>query len=61
MVFYSENKTDQDKIIIICRQNDISMIAIFGSTARGEANESSDTDLLVLKNQVVKILQDLGA
>lgn len=41
------NKTDQDKIINICRQNDISMIGIFGSTARGEATESSDIDLIV--------------
>lgn len=43
----SMNKSDQDKIINICRQNDISMIGIFGSTARGEAAESSDIDLIV--------------
>jgi predicted nucleotidyltransferase len=43
------NKTDQDKIIRICRQNDISMIAIFGSTVRGQANETSDIDLLSMK------------
>ncbi len=41
------NKSDLDKIINICRQNDISMIGIFGSTARGEATESSDIDLVV--------------
>ncbi len=43
------NKSDQDKIINICRQNDISlsMIGIFGSTAKGEAAESSDIDLIV--------------
>ena len=41
------NQSDQDKIINICRQNDISMIGIFGSTARGEATESSDIDLVV--------------
>jgi predicted nucleotidyltransferase len=36
-----------DKIINICRKNDVSMIGIFGSTVRGEATESSDIDLLV--------------
>jgi predicted nucleotidyltransferase len=41
------NKSDQDKIVDICRQNDISMVGIFGSTARGEATESSDIDLIV--------------
>lgn len=41
------NKSDQDKIITICRQNGISMIGIFGSTARGEATDSSDIDLIV--------------
>jgi len=41
------NKSDQEKIINICRKNDVSMIGVFGSTARGEAAESSDLDLLV--------------
>jgi predicted nucleotidyltransferase len=41
------NKSKQDKIINICRKNDVSMIGVFGSTARGEATESSDIDLLV--------------
>jgi predicted nucleotidyltransferase len=41
------NKSDMDKIINICRKNDVSMIGIFGSTVRGEATESSDIDLLV--------------
>ena len=41
------NESDQDKIINICRKNDVSMIGIFGSTARGEGTESSDIDILV--------------
>ena len=41
------NKSDEDKIINICRKNDVSMIGIFGSTARGEATASSDIDLLI--------------
>ncbi|MFO7559075.1 MAG: nucleotidyltransferase domain-containing protein [Desulfobacterales bacterium] len=41
------NKSDEDKIIDICRKSDVSMIGIFGSTARGEATASSDIDLLI--------------
>lgn len=38
---------DTDRLIDICRQNDVAMIGIFGSQARGEANDQSDIDLLV--------------
>lgn len=38
---------DVDRLISICRQNDVSMIGVFGSVARGEATEKSDIDLLV--------------
>ena len=41
------NTADRDKVIDICRKNDIYMVALFGSTARGEATESSDIDLFV--------------
>jgi uncharacterized protein len=34
-------------IIKMCRDNDVSMVGIFGSTARGKASASSDIDLLV--------------
>jgi len=34
-------------MIDICRQNDVSMIGIFGSLARGEAQKKSDIDLIV--------------
>jgi len=50
------NKSDQDKIINICRQNDISMVGIFGSTARGEATESSDIDLIVKLSKPMSLL-----
>ena len=36
-----------EKLIEICRQNDISKVSLFGSMARGEANERSDIDLIV--------------
>jgi predicted nucleotidyltransferase len=44
-VYLSE--TDKQTIIEICKRNDISYCAVFGSFARGEATENSDIDLLV--------------
>ena len=38
---------DTRKLIEICRQNDVSMVGVFGSVARGEATAHSDVDLLV--------------
>ena len=39
--------SEKEKIIEICKRNDISYCALFGSFARGEATEKSDIDLLV--------------
>jgi len=38
---------DTNKLIEICRQNDVAKIGVFGSMARGEFNDESDVDLLV--------------
>ncbi len=38
---------DTAKLIEICRRNDVAMVGVFGSTARGEASAESDIDLLV--------------
>ncbi len=38
---------DLSRMIEICGQNDVSMVGIFGSMARGEAKKKSDIDLLV--------------
>ena len=38
---------DIKKLIEICSQNDVAKVGVFGSMARGEANEQSDIDLLV--------------
>jgi hypothetical protein len=38
---------DTNKLIELCRQNDVSKIGVFGSMARGEATEQSDIDLIV--------------
>ena len=40
-------QAEKEKIIEICKRNDISYCALFGSFARGEATEKSDIDLLV--------------
>ncbi len=38
---------EKEKIIEICKRNDISYCAVFGSFARGDASDKSDVDLLV--------------
>ena len=38
---------DTQKLIEICRENDVTMVGVFGSVARNEAGEQSDLDLLV--------------
>lgn len=35
------------KLIDVCRQNDVAMVGVFGSMARGEAKKKSDIDLIV--------------
>jgi hypothetical protein len=50
------NKFERETIINICRKNDVSMIGIFGSTARGEASESSDIDILIKLNKHKSLL-----
>jgi predicted nucleotidyltransferase len=38
---------DTSALIDVCRENDVAKLEVFGSTARGEANDDSDIDLLV--------------
>ncbi len=38
---------DTRKLIDVCRQNDVVKVGVFGSVARGEADEQSDIDLIV--------------
>jgi predicted nucleotidyltransferase len=38
---------DTSALINICRENDVAKLELFGSTARGEADDDSDIDLLV--------------
>jgi predicted nucleotidyltransferase len=44
-MFLSES--DKQTITEICKRNDVSFCALFGSFARGEATAESDIDLLV--------------
>ncbi len=39
--------TEREKIVEICKRNDIEFCGLFGSFARGEATNESDIDLLV--------------
>ncbi len=38
---------DAKRLVELCRQNDVAMVGLFGSMARGEATPESDIDLLV--------------
>ena len=38
---------DTNELMQICRENGVAKLEVFGSTARGDANEDSDVDLLV--------------
>ena len=38
---------DPNPLIELCRTNDVAKLGVFGSMARGEANDQSDIDLMV--------------
>lgn len=48
---------DVNKLIKFCRQNDVVQIGIFGSVARGEADEQSDVDLVVKFSKRISLLK----
>ena len=47
---------DTGKLIEICRKNNVAMLGVFGSVARGEATEQSDIDLLVRFSKRISLL-----
>jgi predicted nucleotidyltransferase len=47
---------DTNKLIEICRKNDIAKVGVFGSMAREEATEQSDIDLLVYLSKPKSLL-----
>jgi predicted nucleotidyltransferase len=38
---------DTNKLIELCRENDVAKLGVFGSMARGESDDQSDIDLIV--------------
>jgi predicted nucleotidyltransferase len=38
---------DTKQLVDICMENDVSMIGVFGSMAKGESSKESDIDLIV--------------
>ena len=52
--------TEKEKIVEICRRNDISFCALFGSFARGEATKESDIDLLIRFAKPKSLLGHIG-
>ena len=48
---------DVDTLIELCRQSGVVRILLFGSMARGEADEESDIDLLVEFSKPISLLR----
>jgi len=48
---------DVNKLVELCRQNDVRQIGVFGSVARGEADEQSDIDLVVSFSKRISLLK----
>jgi len=48
---------DVNRLVELCRQNDVRQVSIFGSVARGEADEQSDIDLLVSFSKRISLLK----
>ena len=48
---------DVNKLIELCQQNDVRQIGVFGSVARGEADEQSDIDLVVSFSRRISLLK----
>ncbi|HDQ71034.1 MAG TPA: hypothetical protein ENN19_02930 [Chloroflexi bacterium] len=53
----SELPFDVHKLVELCRQNDVKQISVFGSVARGEADEQSDIDLVVSFSKRISLLR----
>jgi len=52
-----ELQFDIKKLIELCRQSGVVQIAIFGSMARGEANQQSDIDLVAKFSKPISLLR----
>lgn len=48
---------DLNKLIELCRENGVVEVGVFGSIARGEADEESDVDLVVKFSKPISLLK----
>ncbi|HEY5615925.1 MAG TPA: nucleotidyltransferase family protein [Bacteroidota bacterium] len=46
-----------DQVVALCKKYHVSVLSLFGSTARGEAKRNSDIDLLVSFSEPTTLLQ----
>ncbi len=51
---------ETDALIQVCRENDATMVGLFGSAARGEATAGSDIDLVVRFSKPKSLLELVG-
>ena len=51
------SKSDQSTLIEFCRENEITMVGLFGSCSRNEESENSDIDLLVRFSRPISLLK----
>ncbi len=53
-------KQVKSRLSILCRENNIAMLGVFGSVARGEDGPTSDIDLLVRLAKPVGFVEFIG-
>lgn len=60
MVSFNDIKSQKDKISELAEKRGVRNIRVFGSYARGNANENSDLDLLVSMDEDRSLLDRIG-
>jgi predicted nucleotidyltransferase len=60
MVSFNDIKSQRDKITELAEKRGVRNIRVFGSYARGDADENSDLDLLVTMDEDRSLLDRIG-
>jgi predicted nucleotidyltransferase len=60
MVSFNDIKSQKDKITELAEKRGVRNIRVFGSYARGDADENSDLDLLVTMDEDRSLLDRIG-
>jgi predicted nucleotidyltransferase len=60
MVSFNDIKSQRDKIAELAEKRGVRNIRVFGSYARGDADENSDLDLLVSMDESRSLLDRIG-